>query len=55
LLASFVVTDSDVRGALGFGAVALAVTVAIAVALHRREQTDVTFAGLPSWKPDNES
>jgi hypothetical protein len=38
LLASFVVTDSDVRGALGFGAVALAVTVAIALALHRRER-----------------
>jgi hypothetical protein len=38
LFASFVVSDADVRGSLGFGAVALAVTVAIAVALHRRER-----------------
>jgi hypothetical protein len=38
LFASFVVSDADVRGALGFGAVALAVTVAIAFALHRRER-----------------
>jgi hypothetical protein len=38
LFASFVVTDADVRGSLGFGAFALAVTVAIAVALHRRER-----------------
>jgi hypothetical protein len=38
LFASFVVTDVDVRGSLGFGAVALAVTVAIAFALHRRER-----------------
>ena len=38
LFASFVVSDVDVRGALGFGAVALAVTVAIALALHRRER-----------------
>jgi hypothetical protein len=36
LLASFVVTDTDVRGALGFGAFALALTVAIALALQRR-------------------
>ena len=39
LFASFVVSDVDVRGSLGFGAVALAVTVAIAFALHRRERT----------------
>jgi hypothetical protein len=39
LLASFVVSDADVRGALGFGAVALALTVAIAFGLHRRERT----------------
>lgn len=39
LFASFVVTDADVRGSLGFGAFALALTVAIAVALHRRERT----------------
>jgi hypothetical protein len=39
LLASFVVSDTDVRGALGFGAVALALTVAIAFGLHRRERT----------------
>ena len=39
LFASFVVTDADVRGALGFGAVALAATLAIAFALHRRERT----------------
>jgi hypothetical protein len=38
LFASFVVSDVDVRGSLGFGAVALAVTVAIAFALHRRER-----------------
>lgn len=38
LLASFVVTDADVRGSLGFGALALVVTVAIAFALHRRER-----------------
>jgi hypothetical protein len=38
LFASFVVSDTDVRGALGFGAVALAVTVAIAFALYRRER-----------------
>jgi hypothetical protein len=38
LFASFVVTDTDVRGSLGFGALALAMTVAIAVALHRRER-----------------
>lgn len=38
LFASFVVTDADVRGSLGFGALALAVTVAIAFALHRRER-----------------
>ncbi|HKQ13405.1 MAG TPA: hypothetical protein VJT80_08205 [Steroidobacteraceae bacterium] len=38
LLASFVVSDSDVRGALGFGAVALALTVTIAFGLHRRER-----------------
>lgn len=38
LFASFVVTDADVRGSLGFGAFALAMTVAIAVALHRRER-----------------
>jgi hypothetical protein len=38
LFASFVVSDTDVRGALGFGAVALVVTVAIAFALHRRER-----------------
>jgi hypothetical protein len=38
LLASFVVSDVDVRGALGFGAVALALTVAIAFGLHRRER-----------------
>ena len=38
LFASFVVSDADVRGALGFGAVALAVTVAIAFALYRRER-----------------
>ncbi len=38
LFASFVVSDADVRGALGFGAVALAVTVAIAFALRRRER-----------------
>ena len=38
LFASFVVSDADVRGALGFGAVALVVTVAIAFALHRRER-----------------
>jgi hypothetical protein len=38
LLASFVVSDADVRGALGFGAVALALTVAIAFGLHRRER-----------------
>ena len=31
LFASFVVTDADVRGSLGFGAVALAFTVAIAL------------------------
>lgn len=39
LFASFVVTDADVRGSLGFGALALVMTVAIAVALHRRERT----------------
>jgi hypothetical protein len=39
LFASFVVTDADVRGSLGFGALALVLTVAIAVALHRRERT----------------
>jgi len=45
LLASFVVSDTDVRGALGFGAVSLAVTVAIAFALHRRERAmPVTIA-----------
>jgi hypothetical protein len=38
LFASVVVTDADVRGSLGFGALALAVTVAIAVVLHRRER-----------------
>ena len=38
LFASFVVTDADVRGSLGFGAIALAVTVAIAFVLHRRER-----------------
>jgi hypothetical protein len=38
LLASFVVTDADVRGSLGFGAVALAITVAIAFTLRRRER-----------------
>jgi hypothetical protein len=38
LFASFVVTDADVRGSLGFGAFALVMTVAIAVALHRRER-----------------
>ncbi len=38
LFASFVVTDADVRGSLGFGAIALAVTVAIAFALRRRER-----------------
>lgn len=38
LLASFVVSDVDVRGALGFGAVSLALTVAIAFGLHRRER-----------------
>jgi hypothetical protein len=38
LFASFVVTDADVRGSLGFGAFALAMTVAIAVVLHRRER-----------------
>jgi hypothetical protein len=38
LFASFVVTDADVRGSLGFGGLALAVTVAIALALHRRER-----------------
>jgi hypothetical protein len=38
LFASFVVTDADVRGSLGFGAFALALTVAIALALHRRER-----------------
>ena len=38
LFASFVVSDTDVRGSLGFGAVALAVTVAIAFALRRRER-----------------
>jgi hypothetical protein len=45
LLASFVVSDADVRGALGFGAVALALTVAIAFGLHRRERAvPVTIA-----------
>ena len=39
LFASFVVSDADVRGSLGFGAVALAVTVAIALVLRRRERT----------------
>ena len=38
LFASFVVTDADVRGSLGFGACALLLTVAIALALHRRER-----------------
>lgn len=38
LFASFVVTDVDVRGSLGFGAFALVVTIAIAFALHRRER-----------------
>jgi hypothetical protein len=38
LLASFVVNDADVRGALGFGAVALAIAIAIAFTLHRRER-----------------
>jgi hypothetical protein len=38
LFASFVVTDADVRGSLGFGALALALTVAIVVGLHRRER-----------------
>jgi hypothetical protein len=38
LFASFVVTDADVRGSLGFGVFALALTVAIALALHRRER-----------------
>jgi hypothetical protein len=38
LFASFVVTDADVRGSLAFGAFALALTVAIALALHRRER-----------------
>jgi hypothetical protein len=38
LFASFVVTDADVRGSLGFGALGLAVTVAIAFSLHRRER-----------------
>jgi hypothetical protein len=45
LLASFVVSDADVRGSLGFGAVALALTVAIAFGLHRRERAvPVTIA-----------
>jgi predicted MFS family arabinose efflux permease len=45
LFASFVVSDADVRGSLGFGALALAVTVAIAFALHRRERAlPVTIA-----------
>lgn len=39
LFASFVVSDADVRGSLAFGAVGLAATVAIAVALHRRERS----------------
>ncbi len=38
LFVSLVVTDVDVRGSLGFGAIALAVTVVIAFALHRRER-----------------
>ena len=38
MFASFVVTDVDVRGSLGFGAFALVVTIAIAFALHRRER-----------------
>jgi hypothetical protein len=38
LLASFVVTDADARGAIVFGAVALTVAIVIASALHRRER-----------------
>jgi hypothetical protein len=36
LMASALVTDTDARGALGFGAAALAVSLAIAVGLHLR-------------------
>jgi DHA1 family inner membrane transport protein len=36
LFASFVVSDADARGSLGFGAVALAVAAAIAFTLNRR-------------------
>ncbi len=36
LMASALVTDADARGALGFGAAALAVSLAIAVSLHLR-------------------
>jgi hypothetical protein len=38
LFASILVTDSDARGSLAFGALGLAVTVAIAYALRRRER-----------------
>jgi hypothetical protein len=38
LFASFVVTDADARGAIVFGIVALAIALAIAFALHRRER-----------------
>src|SRR5215469_16720075 len=37
VIASTVVTDSDVRGALAFGAVAVVISVVIAVALRRLE------------------
>ena len=42
LLVSFLVTDTDARGAIAFGALALAVALVIAFALHRRER------GLPA-------
>jgi hypothetical protein len=35
-MASALVTDTDARGALGFGAAALAVSLTIAVGLHLR-------------------
>ena len=44
LLASFFVTDTDVRGALGFGAVSLVVAIAIVLALHRTRARGAAFA-----------
>jgi len=41
LLASFIVTDADARGAIGFGGAALVLTILIALVLRQRERRTV--------------